>query len=210
MNHDKTLKKYFEELSSNSPVPGGGNVAAMTGALSSSLCAMVCNLTIGKKKYAKVEEEMSSLLDKAEEFRNKFLDLSQKDNEAFEKVMEAFKLPKETDAEKNIRSDKIEEATIYAAEIPLETIRTISQLISVVKTISQKGNKNSISDIGCAASLLRASAESAYLNVLINCASLQNQITAGELLKQAEVLLDEIKTNSLTIIEKIIGELKRK
>jgi glutamate formiminotransferase/formiminotetrahydrofolate cyclodeaminase len=204
MNLDKSLQEYFKELSSSSPTPGGGNVAALCGALSSSLGTMVCNLTIGKKKYADIEEEMISLKDSLIKYQNEFLSLAQKDNEAFELVMNAFKLPKESESEIDERNNKIEQATIGAAEVPSEVMQKCYELIPILKTISDKGNRNSLSDAGVAIALIRTSALGAYLNVLINCGSLKNQTIAEEIRKRANIIFEEVETRSTQILESII------
>ncbi|HSP88564.1 MAG TPA: cyclodeaminase/cyclohydrolase family protein [Ignavibacteriaceae bacterium] len=206
MNTNTTLKNYLDELSSNSPTPGGGNVSALCGALACSLGMMVCNLTIGKKKYAEVENEMKELLPKLESAKNDFLKLAGEDNEAFNKVMEAFKLPKETEAEKKLRSEKIDEATFQAAIVPSQVVKTSRIALPYIETVAMKGNQNSLSDAGVAASLLKTAAEGAFLNVMINCSSLSNKIVGEELLKKSDVMLDEVKINS----EKIIRNIKSK
>ena len=170
-------------MSSASPTPGGGNVAAMCGALAASLGTMVCNLTIGKKKYADVEQEMVGLKEKLENYRQKFFELGEKDNLAFNKVMEAFKLPKGTDSEIELRSKEIEEATLGAADIPTQVMQAAREMIPLIKTVIEKGNKNSISDAGVASALIDVTSKSAYLNVIINCNALNNQIIAEEIKK---------------------------
>ncbi|MBA4405940.1 methenyltetrahydrofolate cyclohydrolase [bacterium] len=207
MNLSKTLQEYFNELSSNSPTPGGGNVAALCGALASSLGMMVCNLTIGKKKYAEVEQEMISLRDKLENYQKKFFVLGTKDNEAFDKVMNAFKLAKETDEEKQLRAKKIEEATIDAAEVPSDVMQACSEILPMIKTVIEKGNRNSLSDAGVAVSLIATAAESAYLNVMINCSSLSNQTIANEIKKRADIRMDEISHTSEYLVERIVKEV---
>ena len=209
MNLTKTLQEYFNELSSNSPTPGGGNVAAMCGALSASLVMMVCNLTIGKKKYADVEPEMIKLKEELEGYQKKFFELGTKDNEAFDKVMEAFKLPKETDSEKELRTAKIEEATIGAAEVPEDVMQVCSEILPMLKTIIEKGNKNSLSDAGVAVSLIATAAESAYLNVMINCASLGNQTIAAEIKKRADIRMDEISQTSEYLVERVVKAVQQ-
>jgi formiminotetrahydrofolate cyclodeaminase len=207
MDLTKTLKEYFEELSSNSPTPGGGNVAALCGALSSSLGTMVCNLTIGKKKYADVENVMISLRYKLEGYQKEFFSLAQKDNEAFNLVMDAFKLPKESETEKDTRNKKIEEATIGAAEIPSEVIKKCYEILPLLKTIAEKGNKNSLSDVGVAIALVKTSSQGALMNVLINCASLSNQTLGNEIKKRAEILFFEIDKQSELLVSTIIKSL---
>ncbi|MDH7603279.1 MAG: cyclodeaminase/cyclohydrolase family protein [Melioribacter sp.] len=208
MNASKTILEYLAELSSSSPTPGGGNVAAFCGALASSLGIMVCNLTIGKKKYADVESEIISLKEKLEDYQKKFLELAQKDNEAFNKVMEAMKLPKENEEQIEIRSKKIEEATLHAAEIPSEVIKYCSSILPLLKIIIDKGNKNSISDAGVAVSLIKSSAQSAYLNVLINCKSLNNQTIASEFYKSVQVIFDEVQKTTDLYLNIITSLLK--
>ena len=210
MNTTKTLQEYFNELSSNSPTPGGGNVAALCGALSASLGIMVCNLTIGKKKYVDVESEMIRLKEKIENLQKGFIELGQKDNASFDKVMEAFKLPKETEQEKNLRAKAIEEATIGATSAPMEVIQSSKTLLPILEIIIDKGNKNSLSDAGVAVALTRTAANSAYLNVLINCSSLSNQTIANELKKTADILIEEVIRTSDRLFEQIVKAVQPK
>lgn len=209
MNLSNTLEQYLNDLSSNSPTPGGGNVAALCGALSSSLGAMVCGLTIGKKKYLEVEAEMIQLKDKLTGFRNKFVELGNNDNKAFDQVMLAFKLPKETESEKEERSKKIEEATLGAAEVPAEVMRACRELIPLIKTIIEKGNRNSLSDAGVAAILIETAAKGAFLNVLINCASLNNQTIANEIKKRAEIQIEEISSSCAHLYESTLKYIQQ-
>lgn len=204
---DITIKTYLKDLSSSSPTPGGGNASALCGAIASSLVMMICNLTIGKKKYADVENEMKDILEKLETTKNDFLKLAEEDNDAFNKVIKSFRLPKETDEEKKTRREKIDEATLQAAVIPSRVIKTCRTTISFVETVSLKGNQNSLSDAGVAAALLQTASEGAFLNVMINCSSLSNRIIGEELLKKSEVLLNEVKMYSETIIKNIKSKL---
>ena len=208
MNVSKTILEYLTQLSSSSPTPGGGNVAAFCGALASSLGIMVCNLTIGKKKYADVESEIISVKEKLEDYQKKFIELSEKDNEAFNNVMEAMKLPKENEEQIQIRSKKIEEATLHAAEIPSEVIKNCNSILPLLKIIIDKGNKNSISDAGVAISLIKSAAQSAYLNVLINCKSLNNQTIASEIQKSVQVIFDEVQKTTELYLNIITSLLK--
>jgi len=210
MNHSKTFQEYFDELSSNSPTPGGGNAAAIAGALGASLGAMVCNLTIGKKKYADVDTEMKVLKHKFLEYQKNFIDLSLKDNVAFDKVMSAMKLPKDTEVQKELMMKNIEKATFGAIEIPADVMKSCADILPLLKIVIEKGNKNSLSDAGVAASLIASSARSAYLNILINCRSLQNQTIAGEIRKQADVLIDDITTYSEMLVRKVIQLISAK
>jgi len=208
MELSKTIENYLEELSSNSPTPGGGNVAALCGVLATSLGTMVCNLTIGKKKYAEVENEISIVKNKLELFKQKFLQLAKKDNEAFDKVMLAFKLPKETDDQKTERAKAIEAATIEAAMVPAEVVAAGAELIPLLEIIIEKGNTNSLSDGGVAVSLVRTAVEGAFLNIAINCASLSNQTFANEILIREEMKYTEVKHRLEFIITSIIKRMR--
>jgi methenyltetrahydrofolate cyclohydrolase len=205
MSLTKTLQQYFDELSSNSPTPGGGNVAAMCGALSASLGTMVCNLTIGKKKYVDVETEMVNVKLKLESYRKRFFELAEKDNAAFDKVMEAFKLPKESEAEKEIRNNKIQEATLGAAEVPSDVMNACYELLPLIKVVVDKGNRNSLSDAGVAAALIAAAAKGAYLNVLINCSMLSNQTIAAEIKKRVDIQISDISQMSESLVDYVIS-----
>ncbi|KAF0150974.1 MAG: glutamate formimidoyltransferase [Ignavibacteria bacterium] len=208
MDLSKSLQQYFDDLSSNAPTPGGGNVAALCGALSSSLGAMVCGLTIGKKKYAEVEAEMIEVKTKLESFQKEFFELGQKDNAAFDKVMNAFRLPKETDAEKEVRSKAIEDATLGAAAVPEVVMKKAKEILPLLKTIIEKGNRNSLSDAGVAAALVATASKGAYLNVLINCSSLSNQTIAQEVKKRADIVLDETCAESNRLLDKVFTAIQ--
>ncbi|MFA7288441.1 MAG: cyclodeaminase/cyclohydrolase family protein [Melioribacteraceae bacterium] len=209
MDTNNTIKNYLESLSSNSPTPGGGNVAAFCGALSSSLGTMVCNLTIGKKKYANVEANMISLSVNLNTFVDDFTKLASEDNEAFNKVMSAFKLPKETEEEKLERDKIIQEATIGAAIVPANVIKKCYELIPFLIEIADRGNTNSISDVGVALLLADTAAKGAYLNVVINCSSLANQTIAYEIIKQNELFVNEISNQVLLKYNYILESLKK-
>lgn len=206
----KTVQEYFDELSSDSPTPGGGNVAAVCGALASSLGTMVCNLTIGKKKYADVETELIRAKDKLLAYRDLFFRLSKLDNEAFEEVMTAFKMQKENETQQKIRAAQIEHATLNAAEIPSEVLKNCQEILPFLNTISLKGNKNSLSDAGVAIALTEASAKAAFLNILINCKSLANQTIANEILKKNEILLEEVISECKKMSDCLIKEINSK
>jgi formiminotetrahydrofolate cyclodeaminase len=207
MDLSKSLKNYLEELSSNSPTPGGGNVSALSGSLACNLGIMVCNLTIGKKKYTNVEEEMEAIKSNLESLNESFLELAARDNLAFDKVMEAYKLPKESDDQKKLRSKKIEEATLAAAVVPSEVIVTARKALPYIQKVAEKGNQNSVSDAGVALSLLSTAAEGAFLNVVINCTSLANKTVGREFMKKSEIIYDEIKNMSSSLITIIKSRL---
>ncbi len=170
----KTLTGFLDELASSSPAPGGGSVAALAGALGAALTSMVCNLTIGKKKYMDVEEDMTKILKDAEDLRAQFTTLIDKDTDAFNKVMEAYGLPKENDAQKALRGAAITAATKEATMVPLEVMKHCIDGLALAQKVAANGNKNSVSDAGVSALMLHAGCEAAALNVRINLNSLSD------------------------------------
>lgn len=205
MDLNKSLHQFIEEISSSSPTPGGGSVSAFCGVLSSSLGLMVCNLTLGKKKYENVQEEILDIKNKLETFKEKFIELYDKDSQAFDKVMEAFKLPKETEEEKSKRTEAIEQATVSATEIPIEVIKTSLETLNYLARLGEIGNQNSLSDAGVAIQLIKTCAEGAMMNVLINTKSLNDRDRAMNLVLSAAQVLSEVEKKSdetLNIIKK--------
>jgi len=172
---ERTLQDFLEELASDSPAPGGGSVAALCGALGAALVAMVCRLTVDKPKYADVSDELRQTMDQAETLRQTFARLVDRDTEAFQAVMAAFRMPKESDEQKAARSKAIQEATRGAAEVPLEVHNRTVDLMHLADQAARKGNVNSISDAGVAAELARAAAGGAAMNVKINLGGLKDQ-----------------------------------
>jgi formiminotetrahydrofolate cyclodeaminase len=158
---------FYDEVASSSPAPGGGSVAASAGALGAALSAMVCRLTVGKKQYADVKDELSEVRDKVDALRAELTQLIETDKEAFNKVMESFKLPQGTERDK-----AIEEATKGAALVPLTVMKKSLEVMKLAKTIAEKGNENSISDAGVAGLMAMAAVDGAWYNVRINLTSL--------------------------------------
>lgn len=210
MDITKQLSAYIDEISSSSPTPGGGNVSAFSGVLSCSLGIMVCNLTIGKKKYIPVEEEMKEIQVKLDDAKQKLLVLAEKDNEAFNLVMDAFKLPKDTEEQKAERTKKIDEATFEAAKVPANVIEVCSGILPHLEVIAEKGNQNSLSDAGVAISLINTAVTGAYYNVLINCSALNMEheninllmSNADNLFKSVTSKCNELSTNLINKLGK--------
>jgi len=205
---DRTVVQFLDELASSSPAPGGGSVAALAGAAGAALTSMVCNLTIGKKKYADVQEEMKSVLEQSEHLRRELTQLIDKDTEAFNMVMAAFGLPKVTEQEQAARAAAIQEATKQATLVPLGVMSVCEQALRHAKTVAAKGNKNSASDAGVSALMLQASCAGAALNVRINLGGLsdvafaqQTSVRYKEISRQVELLTREV----LLEVEKSLG-----
>lgn len=194
----KTLESFLDELASSSPAPGGGSVAALAGALGAGLVAMVCGLTIGKKKYADVEADMKKTLKGAEELRRQFTALVDRDTEAFNKVMEAYALPKETDPQKALRAAAVREATKEATLVPLEVMKHCIDGLALAQIVAAQGNVNSVSDAGVAALMLHAACESAALNVKINLGALGEIEFVGWKREELESIL---KTSRMMVEE---------
>jgi formiminotetrahydrofolate cyclodeaminase len=206
MNLNQSLQNFIDEISSSSPTPGGGSVSAFCGVLGTSLGLMVCNLTIGKKKYESVQEEILQLKSNLEKYKEKFLELYDLDSKAFDKVMDAFKLPKETDEEKSRRTEAIENATIEATETPINVIKTSLEALNEIVRLSEIGNQNSLSDTGVAIQLLKTCAEGAMLNVMINTKSLNDRDRAMNLVLNAAQVLSEVESKS----EQALNTIKKK
>jgi len=168
------IKDFINELASSSPAPGGGSVAALAGSLGAALSSMVCNLTIGKEKYADVQDEIKDVLKKSEKLRKKLIKLIDEDTEAFNDVMKAFKMPKETEEQKKKRSIAIQEGYKKATSIPLDTSKTCEEILDLSMIVAKKGNQNSITDSAVSATMARSAVESAILNVKINLGSIKD------------------------------------
>ncbi len=201
------VSSFLDTLASNSPAPGGGSVAALAGALGSALTSMVCNLTIGKKKYAGVEDEMKHILQSSEKLREQFTRLIDTDTEAFNKVMEAFALPKESDAQKAVRNAAIQGATKEAALVPLEVMKHIIDALALTKLVAEKGNANSVSDAGVSALMLYAAAESAALNVQINLQGITDVDFVGWKTDEVSSILRTSKTASEEILQMVKAKI---
>ncbi len=195
----KTMRTFLDEVASSSPAPGGGSVAALAGALGAALTSMVCNLTVGKKKYADVEDEMKKVVEQSEHLREQFTELIERDTAAFNKVMEAFALPKDTDPQKALRAAAIREATKEATLVPLEVMKHCIDALALARAVASSGNANSVSDAGVAAYMLHAALESAALNVRINLNGLNDPEFVGW--KQDEV--QSLRSTSAGVLEEI-------
>lgn len=163
-----SIQAFLDELASNAPVPGGGSVAAVTGAMAAGLISMVCNLTIGKKRYAEVEEEMQRLRTRAEELRAELQQLAEADADAFRRLSASYKLPRETEADVAIRRDAIQSTTTVATDVPLRIARSAAAVLSLCQAAAEKGNSAAVSDVGVAIHLAVAAVRSALYNVEIN------------------------------------------
>lgn len=200
---EKPLNDFLTDVSSSSPTPGGGSVAALAGSLGAALTAMVSRLTIGKKKYADVQQHMEGIMTSADNLRNKLVELVERDSEAFNKVMQAFSLPKETDDEKSRRSSAIQEATKTASLAPLEVMELTATGIDMTAIVAEKGNVNSISDAGVGALLFHAACAGAALNVRINLATLQDKAFVDQTSARVTQIEQHVEQRAKEIMAKV-------
>ncbi len=172
---DDPLHIYIDALASGRPTPGGGSAAALVGALGAALVSMVCNLTLGKEKYVAVEAEVKALVAQAEQLRRVLILLLQDDTTAYNGVIAAYKLPKETDAEKAARHAAVQKGLIHAADVPLDICRAALKVCELSHTAAEIGNPNAVTDAGCAVLFGEAAAQGAALNVEINLGSIEDE-----------------------------------
>lgn len=186
---DTAIEPFLDQLASSAATPGGGSAAAIIGAMGAALVSMVCNLTIGKKKYADVEGEMQAVLGKAEMLRRKLTGMIQDDVKAFDAVMGAYGMAKETDADKAARDKAIQAALKLATDVPLACARAAREVIDLAAITSDKGNLNVISDAGVGVLAGYAALRSAALNVFTNARMITDKTFAEARLKELNELL---------------------
>lgn len=206
---DLSLREFSNELSMDSPAPGGGSTAALCGALSASLSSMVSNLTVGKKGYEDVQEIVKSLAVSAQTLKDVLLKAIDEDTTAFNKVMDAFKLSRKTDEQKTERAATIEAATKEATLVPLKVAEKCVEALKLAKQVALSGNKNSISDAGVAGLTAQAGAEGAYYNVKINLPDIQDDDFKRDMSCQVTTLKQEAERLGSELKDIIEEELKK-
>ena len=164
-----TISTFLEELSSAAPAPGGGSVAALSGAMAASLVLMVCNLTIGKEKFAQHKQEIKAILKEALKLRQELMNAVDEDIQAYNAVIDCYRLPKDTQGEKSERKEQLQAALKQANEVPYRTAKTCYCVLELNRHLPQIGNPNAISDVAVSAQLAEAALQSALYNVDINC-----------------------------------------
>ena len=202
---DKKVSNFLDELASNSPTPGGGSVAALAGALGAALISMVGNLTVGKKKYEEVEEDIKRIISSSEKLRYELSQLIEEDVKVFNNFMSTYKMPKETEDEKRVRAEKIQESLIKAAKVPLKVAYKCLDILSLSKEVAEKGNINVVSDAGVAVLMAEAALESAIINVKINLRMIKDEKVRTELSSSIKELLLKEKGQKEKVL-KIVEE----
>lgn len=204
---DLTVKGFADETARESPAPGGGSVAAYMGAMGAALGTMVANLSAHKPGWDNRWEKFSNWAEQGIAIEQELLHLVNEDTEAFNKIMAAFGMPKATDDDKARRAEAIENATLFAAQIPLQTMKAAMKVLPLCRAMAETGNPNSVSDAGVGALAARSAVIGAALNVKINAASLQDKATAQSLIDEAEALVKQAKAEEeaiIAIVEKTI------
>ncbi len=206
---DMTCKNFAEETASESPAPGGGSISAYMGALAAALGTMVANLSAHKAGWDERWEEFSDIAEKGHAIQDRLIALVDEDTDAFNRIMAVFAMPKKTPEEKEARSKALEEATLYATEVPLRTMQAAYDTFGILQAMAEKGNPASISDAGVGALAARSAVIGAHLNVRINAAGLKDREKAEELLTAASVLAGaavEKEMEILKIVDKVIDK----
>ena len=191
---------FLDTLAAGTPTPGGGSAAAHAGAMAAALAAMVARVTLGKKKYADVQTRMEEIAQEADTLRVALTKAVSQDAQAFEGIMRAMKRPKDSDTEKAVREDAIEQATRHAAEVPLEVCRHVVRVVELLAEAAETGNANAVADAASGAAMARAALQAAALNVKVNASSVSNKEAASrwldalsELDARARLLEDRIR-----------------
>ena len=198
------IEQFINVLSSSEPVPGGGGASALVGAVSSALCAMVANLTTGKKKYAEYQGDIDAILAAIPKKNETLLNLIEKDAEVFEPLSKAYGIPKDTPG----RDEILEDALVNACTVPMEILKETAGIIATIEELAVKGSKLAVSDVGVAASACRCAMEGAIMNVYVNTKLMNNKEYAAKLNVEASAILEDGRKRCDSVYEKITAELK--
>ena len=188
---DLTVKSFIDKVAGSDPVPGGGSISALNGALATALSAMVANLTVGRKKYMEVSEEMEAVSAKLTAVTKKLIEDVDLDSDAYNRVFAAFKMPKETDEEKALRSQAIQKETKYAAEVPMDVAKSVFAILPLIETVAMKGNSNAVTDACVSMMCARTAILGALMNVRINLSSIKDEAFVAAMEKDADEMEKE-------------------
>ena len=200
--------KFLEELSSKATVPGGGGASAAVGAFGAALGMMVANLTVGKKKYAAVEEEILAAREELERLRDRLVTLTDRDAQAFEPLSRAYGLPKNTEEEKAAREKIMESALYEASVVPMEIMETVLSSMDLLETLGEKGSRLALSDVGVGILFAQAALEGASLNVFINTRLMKDRSQAEELNARADRMIAEGREKKERIYSQVLQSVK--
>ena len=202
-----TVNTYLDVLKSDAPAPGGGSVSALSGAQGIGLALMVCDLTLGKEKYADYQTICAEAKEKGLSVYNRLVEAIDKDTEAFNLVSAAFKMPKETDEEKVARKQAIADGTLVATQVPFETMEIALEGLKIVESLEGKSNPNASSDLGVAALNLMSAVRGAWLNVKINLPGVKDEEAAKNFAEKGEAIIAEAEKLAVPIYERVLASL---
>ena len=201
------IEEYIKELASKAPVPGGGGASAVAGALSAALSSMVCNLTIGKKSFAAVEEDIKNILSDMNKHMERFIKLSDKDAEVFYPLSQAYSFKPQNEEEKSLHEANMEKLLFDAAIVPLDIMKEANSMLNSIDFLAKKGSKLAISDAGVAVGLLRSAVCGAMMNVVINIKYMKDRDIAQRLLDEASEILEDTMNKSDIIYREVLEVL---
>ncbi|HIT13897.1 MAG TPA: cyclodeaminase/cyclohydrolase family protein [Candidatus Scatomonas merdigallinarum] len=204
----KGCDEFVEVLSSKAPVPGGGGASALVGAVGAALCNMVGNLTVGKKKYADVEEELRGLMEQVTEIQNRFLQLIDEDAEGFAPLAKAYGLPSGTEEEKAKKAEIMEKCLNDACGVPMEIMENCCRAIDLIEIFAAKGSVLAVSDAGVAAACCRAALKGASLNIYINTKSMKDRKRGDELNQKCDEMIAVYGAKAEKLFESVLQKLK--
>ncbi len=204
---DLSVRDFIRDIDSASPAPGGGSASAVSGAMGAALVRMVGHLTIPKKKFQKLDDSVQKAFieihESVKSLQNRLVDLVDKDTDAFNAIMEAIRMPKETEQEKKRREKALESATIKAIDIPLSIAESAAEVMRKVDFVAQYGNRNAVSDVGVGLLMLHTALEGACLNVMINLSGLKDDAMKDDYEKRVGVLRKEARKTVENVLPSI-------
>lgn len=204
---DRTVTGFIDLMASSEPAPGGGSAAALQGALGAALTAMVCALTIGKKKYADVQDLITAAQQEAVTLKNRYLDVIDRDTEAFNGVSAVFAMPKDTDEQKQARTQAMQTALKACTETPFEMMQLAYDSLKLTQSIVGRSNASAASDLGCAALSLKAAIQGAWLNVLINIGGITDEAFANHYRQEGQALMAQALPLADSIYQEVLSAL---
>ena len=210
MVESMTIQEFLDVLSSKEPVPGGGGASALAGALGNALGQMVANLTIGKKKYALVEDEIKELAERMKGIQGQFTALADQDAKVFAPLAKCYSLPSGTEEEKAYKAEVMEARLLDASLVPMEIMEKASEMLEIMDILADKGSRMAVSDVGVGVQFIRTALLGAVMNVYINTKSMKNREKAEEMNEKAERLIKEGTEAADRIYQKVLEQLREK
>ena len=202
------IQEFLDVLSSKEPVPGGGGASALAGALGNALGQMVANLTIGKKKYAQVEDEIKELAERMKGIQGQFTALADQDAKVFAPLAKCYSLPSGTEEEKAYKAEVMEARLLDASLVPMEIMEKASEMLEIMDILADKGSRMAVSDVGVGVQFIRTALLGAVMNVYINTKSMKNRGKAEEMNEKAERLIREGTEAADRIYQKVLEQLR--